>query len=560
MFSLNDESIPSSQSAQPRQAERDAFTETDENDSLRPANRLDSTTKSDYRTQHDLASPTASTSQVDEYSSHLSEEHSDQSEPRPPSRSNKYSGPSSTWRNWTASERKLAQSLDQLTAKDLAIHLYNAHALKKRARKVVAQRKIQSTDDGSDSANVQEWMPSMSWTSWPLRSDLVPRESDGPHWASESQDFCQPNRSRNKYQASRRELQDLLVAQVIKKAKQRNRYLQQKAGEQSETEPESEPESMEQSDDSIITSKPESLDELEPVIMLDNDVANSLLQPMVHHILTKFDGLLAGLHHARSTYDEPKSPSGRSKKKRRISRPRSSGNKSETSVASLTSASATSVTSDDESTGKVSRFRQRSHSKTGERQDQHLRRRRHKPGLRDWSDVLGVASMTGWDTKIVQKAAFRCSTLFDEGIKFRRLEEDGSDSNEISVLPHTSYSDQRRSSDEMLQEDRRSSSSPVRVTDSQGLESDKSEWKIRCPVPSCRRFSRGFSSPYPLKRHIKQVHDGDPTLEKLIVKEREGEMVGGVHVDGFLQPIPQAQSWKAEKKPRQRKASVGLIN
>ena len=47
-------------------------------------------------------------------------------------RENRFSGPASTWRDYTANERALVVSLDQERAGDLGIHLYNAHALKSR--------------------------------------------------------------------------------------------------------------------------------------------------------------------------------------------------------------------------------------------------------------------------------------------------------------------------------------------------------------------------------------------------------------------------------------------
>ena len=305
MYSLDAESLPASQpfeSAQSPQDERDTSSEKEEDESS-PSG------------QHDLASPPASTipaSQVIEGSSYLSEEHSDQSEPRPASRPNKHNGPPSTWLGWIASQRELAESLDRLRAKDLAVHLYNAHALKERARRVGAQRKLQMTDNGDNSTDGQEWMPPKIWTAWPLPPDVVPTDIDGPHWSS--QEFCQPSRSGSKLQVQREELQDLLVAQVIKRAKQRNYNLKQNDGKPRPPKPEPEIGLMEQSDDSSISDNPEgldepehetesikhsdesiisnSVDELAPVILLDDDVANSLLQPMIHHILGKLDGLL----------------------------------------------------------------------------------------------------------------------------------------------------------------------------------------------------------------------------------------------------------------------------
>lgn len=640
MFSLNEESLLSSQpfqSAQPHQDERVPSTENEDETSPHPSDRLDSPAKSDYGIQN-LASPTASADQVDEYLSHLSEELSDHSESHPTPRFNKFTGPQSTWRSWTASERELAESLDKLDAKDLAVHLYNAHALKKRARKVGAQRKSQLIDDGDDSSTEQDWMPSNSWTAWPLPPDLVPREIDVPHWAS--RDFYQPGHSDDKDKAQRLELQDLLVAQVIKKAKQRNLGSGEKDSDRrsSTTEPEAHP--MDQSDGSSISNSSESLDELEPVIMLDDDVANSLLQPMIHHILTKLDGLLEGLRRAQSTYiaidgsDECESVSPRSKTKGSIPRSGFWENKLERSTQSLRPGPDTTSNSNNESIAKTSRKRRRSRSSIGKGRDQCRPWRRGE--LRDWSDVLGVASMIGWDSKIVQKAAFRCSTLFDEGIKFRRLEENGDDSIEISVLPNTLDSDLWNTDDEMLQGDRRSDSAPSQVIDSQSSESGDANRKIRCPestcdrssrefssyyslrrhlrqvhqdnaaledayrdircpvstcyrfkrgfpgyyalkrhlrqdhqneaalkdanreircpVSTCSRSSRGFSNYSALKKHMRQVHQSEAALESLEVKESEGGMVGGVNVDGFLQPIPRAESWRVKEKTQRSKS------
>lgn len=49
-------------------------------------------------------------------------------------RPNRWQGAPSTWTTLTAQERGLAASLDQIRNADLSIHLFNAHALKRRAR------------------------------------------------------------------------------------------------------------------------------------------------------------------------------------------------------------------------------------------------------------------------------------------------------------------------------------------------------------------------------------------------------------------------------------------
>jgi hypothetical protein len=47
-------------------------------------------------------------------------------------RPNNWTGHPSTWRKLTKRERLISTSLDQLRNQDLAIHLYNAHAMKRR--------------------------------------------------------------------------------------------------------------------------------------------------------------------------------------------------------------------------------------------------------------------------------------------------------------------------------------------------------------------------------------------------------------------------------------------
>lgn len=49
-------------------------------------------------------------------------------------RPNCWTGPPSTWRNFTKDERDLWQSMERLRNEDLGVHLYNAFALKRQGR------------------------------------------------------------------------------------------------------------------------------------------------------------------------------------------------------------------------------------------------------------------------------------------------------------------------------------------------------------------------------------------------------------------------------------------
>lgn len=535
-----------SRNDEPHEYEKQLASSMDEDsDDLHSANALESAADSENNSQSDLASLIRNTSRPDEQSSSMTDE--SHLSPRP----NKYTGPPSTWRNWTAAERELVASQDQLIAKDLSVHLYNAKALKQRARERGARKK-QFTDADDDFISGQEWMPSKSWTAWPLAPDIVPREDDHPQWAGKH--FPRRDKNHPSSETQSPVLKDLLIAQVQKKANQRRLHRRR---DESELDSEYGTEPASQSEDSTDS---DGRNKLESVTMLDDDVAKDLLQPAVNHILTKLDHLLMGLHHARDAYmaidDSPfesKNPtdddesnresnrSGQHKRKRSISRPQK--NRSQPLDPSLASGSGPNISSDDRSTAKMICSRERSQSIA--RKDHRVQKRKVRCGLRDWSDVLGVAPMTGWDPKIVQNAAFRCSKLFGEGIVMRKLNEHGDDSNEIPILPDTPYPDSENSNDELTRKNRRSSSASAHVSHFRRFENDGAGWKLYCPITVCSRSTRGFSNNYALKRHLKHVHQGH-------AKQSDEEMIGGVHIDGFLQPIPAAEAWIRKSKARQR--------
>lgn len=66
----------------------------------------------------------------------ISDSESYTSSPTPePTRPNRWTGDASTYRSYIEQERGLGASLDQLRSENLSAHLYNAHALKRRARR-----------------------------------------------------------------------------------------------------------------------------------------------------------------------------------------------------------------------------------------------------------------------------------------------------------------------------------------------------------------------------------------------------------------------------------------
>ncbi|MCJ1304204.1 hypothetical protein MMC08_007016 [Hypocenomyce scalaris] len=534
--------------------------------------------------------------------------------PPPPSRPNKFHGPPSTWRTWTASERELAASLDRLKARDLAVHLYNAHALKRRARAIDKQGAANSPEPEPSG---KAWVPPKVWTAWPMGPDAVPREGDTERWGNEEDMELRKDR-RGSTRPSEL-LGDLIASEVLRNAMQRfrlrpwdrkespalleepnkkqgvdkantgsehrmrsdaedRRNSESERQTQSEEEEEIEPKAKMGSDDHNGTpeegngqreneeesesegelgrgrrrittriqsrnadqkkrsqsngkkmssrslsksgkkeprndgSRLDGLDGMRPAVMADDEQAREILQPTIRHILSKLDYLLKGLHQARQAYlprnDDTASEtqtdgdelsatekrgnrSGRSKSRPRESKDKHSRDASMRSMRKSRGRSknvALSTPNFEDARFPSSPLRtppgkrRRRKYRSPNSQAQLLRKRQARLGLRDWSDILGIASMTGWDPTVVAKAAGRCAALFEEGMAFRTLEEGRQAVNEVSFCPND----------------------VLRETDT--LDEDET--------------------------HTEQV-------------ESEDRMLGGVHVDGFLKPIQAKKSWRS---------------
>lgn len=139
-----------------------------------------------------------------------------------------------------------------------------------------------------------------------------------------------------------------------------------------------------------------------PVVMADDDKARALLQLPIRHTLQKLDDLLTGLHHARQSYLNP----------------------DETNSGTDTATSRESSVARNSRTR--SKSRSRSVSQNRKKKPTSVSSRARRLGEirpRDWSEVLGVAMMTGWDSEVVKRATARCSQLFGEQMEFRGLGE-----------------------------------------------------------------------------------------------------------------------------------------
>lgn len=497
-------------------------------------------------------------------------------------RPNRYYGPASTWRSWTAGDRAVAEDvLYASRAADLGVHLFNAFALKQmaasanggqlRSRSRSRSRARSAETDGPEPL----FAPPEIWTAWPLRARDVPRNthSAGPQeHSSSSFNTSRPSAA----------LEDALIATSLRHAKeqwnQRERepelpqvdrrkrdwkaemdltkqqlrhsglleddddddkpdgqgndgqdYTVDTNTDIEDREPSPSPElnlppsiatfssqafaaAVESSSEGETeTSKSE--DDI-PLFSADDHEARRILLPSTRHILAKLDDLLVGLHKARLAY-AVRDPESRS---RSTSRPESTDD--ERFVRSGSRAASRkrgrkrkrSISSqEDDSSQKISASRSRVRSATRQ-----YGTKGKGFGVRDWSDVLGMAALTGWNTETIARASERCAKLFGQNMMFRTFHESGGDAagqNEEEPYFEEEFAYVPTASEPLL-----SVSTDVTPAGTQRLDNDEGIMYIRdqsspynsrtCPYQDCPRHISGkpFAKRYHLERHLSSVH------------------------------------------------------
>ncbi|KAL1872962.1 hypothetical protein Daus18300_004102 [Diaporthe australafricana] len=208
--------------------------------------------------------------------------------------------------------------------------------------------------------------------------------------------------------------------------------------------------------------------------------------------------------------------------------------------------------------------------------------------LRDWSDVMGAAALAGFPPSVVARATQRCADLFGQGMEMHRINETSASSGATGVhtttyQPGAEMAPSRSESDEDVDDlhlrrarsmSRNSSAAPSRpvssTSDEEGHETGGSPKKPQkqtrprgkgqhyCPYTDCSRAVDGFDRPFNLKRHMKLVH-GQDNMDVVEKEEADtDDMDGGIHRDGFLEPIRVQKGWRAEdtKKRAERKPAT----
>jgi N-terminal acetyltransferase B complex catalytic subunit len=157
----------------------------------------------------------------------------------------------------------------------------------------------------------------------------------------------------------------------------------------------------------------------------------------------------------------------------------------------------------------------------------------------DWSEVLGLAAVQGWDREAIARTAQRCAALFGESMSFMHFHET------LALKP---------------------ASEPVFYTPSaipppavslipQPPTPKRPFFQIgtlRCPHVDCYGHEKDFALPYRVVEHCMRVHGYDPRTND---SDNEERTFGGVHIDGFLQPVTAKPGWLGNGRAKAGRAN-----
>lgn len=544
---------------------------------------------------------------------------SEESDDEEPKRSNRFKGPPQTWKGYTAADRQIAESLQYFEDTDLAAHLYNAHALKRRVRKPAAAlstlEEWQNKDvwlkrgqelQYKDTVGQQqtELVPTKDWTAWPLpptslytldngfrRAAIVPEEDEwviggnGTHDAvNELKDemlglflrLAKDNWNAKAWQ----DVRQFGSAKAQKRTKNRAKGVQLDVKIKDVGDHEARHSEVDTQETGLKPGrKPQAEPDVKPTILADDAKAQTLLRPTIASMLTKLDKLALALqrtrlnHYGRGGFSRTSSQSefttdaegiereSRSRSQSRVksaprskpatrtsSRPTSSrGSRAPPKPPKSTRQSEDSDSASDygaqfekeKSLGSNSsqsptmrRRRTRSASK-GDEGEVWNTRNWSRAGVMDWSEVLGISAVKGWDQKALARTAERCAALFGESMSFRPFHENVATkavSQPIQYTPSTIPA-------------------PLSIAGAP-RPAKRPYWQtgaIRCPHPDCYGHYQEFRVSYRVIEHCMRSHGYDPRTND---SDNEERTYGGVHIDGYMQPVTVKQGWLGHGRPK----------
>lgn len=450
-------------------------------------------------------------------------------------RENKYRGPASTWRYWTRHERQESSAIETSRARDLAAHLFNAYALKKRAGGMEILEGPDEQDDlraKAAAASESSFQAPNRWVAWPVPAIEVPRDGADvfkDEWTLRMEPDSRPSN----------ELEECLLAEMLKDATDRFEGREWKTGRAKIHRRMKEETPKEVGLDHITGDDEDRKSDVDmdaevdfrPVVSADDEASRRILLPAARHTLSQLDSLLLSLHYAREAYATRQGRSGTSTpadtdaesvvatesspKKRRMrsaSRSQSRGRKRTRSFPPEKAPVRDSESGSEYVGSDRPRSRSSSDSEDQIQEERVGRRqtstsgtdRKGRLGLRDWSDIVGIASMTGWSQSVVMRTAQRCAHLFGEDMHFRTFDDE--ESRKRTNGMKESSLDAESSAESGTGSRPTSRKGKARSVQATGSGQTASRGKVFCPVEGCARQKNGFSRTWNLNLHMKRVH------------------------------------------------------
>lgn len=338
-------------------------------------------------------------------------------------------------------ERDVYETLMDSRAQDLAAHLYNTY---------VAHRQPKQKDSSGDPRVSEEEEKAFRkrWVAWPMPEIWVPRAGETalgePH---DPYEFQMPDTRPSG------ELEECVIATMMKTARERfaaREWDEMSDDENMEVSEETntpDPDVMEVDTDTTNDEKKNEGHKHEsdqrrrqmPISLEDDIASRQKLLPLSRTAISQLDQLLMGLHHSlrnrgRNVYDSDDSATdtdddgsrsrsrSRSRRKGRKgsqSRGRKPGRGNRPSSKSSRDVSNLRSSPQPENTNHDIDETQESMDRSGALMLKMLQRF----PLRDWSEVMGVASMVGLPANAVKRAAKRCADLLEQDMTFRTFHE-----------------------------------------------------------------------------------------------------------------------------------------
>ncbi|KAJ6084206.1 hypothetical protein N7486_011006 [Penicillium sp. IBT 16267x] len=352
-------------------------------------------------------------------------------------RPNRWTGSSVNYQRAIKEERNLYEALMESRAQDLAAHLYNTH---------VAYRQPKQQDSSGDPQDSEDEKSFRKrWVAWPMPAIWVPRGGEtARHELDDSCSFQMPPDTRPSG-----ELEECIIVTMMKTA--RERFTAREWDELSDDENAEVPEEINTPDPDVMEVDTDKTNEKHkhqisesgqsgrrrPISSIDDVVSRQKLLPLSRTAISQLDRLLMGLHHSlrnrgRDVYDSDdsvtdtdddgsrsRSRSRHKGRKRSQSRGRKSGRgnrhsgQSSREVSGLRSSPRTESKNHDINENPESM----------DRSSALMVKMLQRFPLRDWSEVMGVASMVGLPSNAVKRAAKRCADLLEQDMTFRTFHE-----------------------------------------------------------------------------------------------------------------------------------------